>query len=107
MSTTITSANKVLQVSQFNEEMRKRAERARRIGLFRYEVVQDAVDAALSAEQRGARWSASSLRGWLADDEQSVDVADLLFACSVSLAVSVTHSGEFDAVRCRFGPGWA
>ncbi|WP_156164357.1 hypothetical protein [Streptacidiphilus albus] len=39
--------------SQYEEEMRKRAERARLVGLFRYGVVQDALDPALSAKQRG------------------------------------------------------
>lgn len=39
--------------SQYEEEMRTRAERARQVGLFRYGVVQDALDPALSAKQRG------------------------------------------------------
>jgi putative transposase len=39
--------------TQYEEEMARRAERARRLGLFRYEVIQDAVDPALSARQRG------------------------------------------------------
>ncbi|MEU9057135.1 DDE-type integrase/transposase/recombinase [Streptomyces sp. NPDC048384] len=35
-------------------EMRNRRERAHQIGLFRYQVIQDAVDLALTARQRGA-----------------------------------------------------
>ena len=34
-------------------EHKRRAERARRIGLFRYELIQDVIDPALSARQRG------------------------------------------------------
>ncbi|TMR17531.1 helix-turn-helix domain-containing protein [Nonomuraea turkmeniaca] len=35
-------------------EMRKRRERAHQIGLFRYRIIQDALDAGLTAKQRGA-----------------------------------------------------
>ena len=38
-----------------DEEQRRRAERARRIGLFRYELIQDVIDPALSTRQRGRR----------------------------------------------------
>jgi putative transposase len=40
-------------VSQADDERRRRAERARRIGLFRYELIQDVIDPQLSARQRG------------------------------------------------------
>lgn len=36
------------------EERRRRAEQARAIGLWRYEIVQDLIDPALTAKQRGA-----------------------------------------------------
>lgn len=40
-------------MSQADEERRRRAERARRIGLFRYELIQEVIDPQLSARQRG------------------------------------------------------
>jgi putative transposase len=40
-------------VSQAEEDARRRAERARRVGLFRYELIQEVVDPSLSARQRG------------------------------------------------------
>lgn len=42
-----------LRVSQADEEQRRRAERARRVGLFRYELMCDALDPQLSSRQRG------------------------------------------------------
>jgi putative transposase len=42
-------------VTQADEEQKRRAERARRIGLFRYELIQDVIDPALSTRQRGRR----------------------------------------------------
>ena len=36
-----------------DEEGRRRAERARRVALFRYELTQDVIDARLSSQQRG------------------------------------------------------
>jgi putative transposase len=42
-------------VTQADEEQQRRAERARRIGLFRYELIQDVIDPALSTRQRGRR----------------------------------------------------
>jgi putative transposase len=42
-----------MQVSQADEERRRRAERARRVALFRYEVIQDVLDPQLSSRQRG------------------------------------------------------
>ena len=36
-----------------DEEGRRRAERARRVGLFRYELIQDVIDVRLSTKQRG------------------------------------------------------
>ena len=36
-----------------NDEERRRAERARRVALFRYELIQDVIDPALSSRQRG------------------------------------------------------
>lgn len=42
-----------MRVTQVDDEQRRRAERARRVGLFRYEVIQDAIDAQLSTRQRG------------------------------------------------------
>ena len=40
-------------MTEHEDEMRRRAERARRVALFRYEVIQDAIDPALTARQRG------------------------------------------------------
>jgi len=42
-------------VTEAEAEQRRRAERARRIGLFRYELIQDLIDPALSTRQRGRR----------------------------------------------------
>jgi putative transposase len=42
-------------VTEADEEHKRRAERARRIGLFRYELIQDVIDPALSTRQRGRR----------------------------------------------------
>jgi putative transposase len=42
-----------MQVSLADEERRRRAERARRVALFRYEVIQDVLDPQLSSRQRG------------------------------------------------------
>jgi len=42
-------------VTEAVEEQKRRAERARRIGLFRYELIQDVIDPALSTRQRGSR----------------------------------------------------
>ena len=42
-------------MTEADEEQRRRAERARRIGLFRYELIQDVIDPALSTRQRGRR----------------------------------------------------
>jgi putative transposase len=36
-----------------DDEERRRAERARRVALFRYELIQDVIDPALSSRQRG------------------------------------------------------
>jgi putative transposase len=41
-------------VTQDEEEQRRRAERARQAGLFRYGLIQDVIDPQLSAAQRGA-----------------------------------------------------
>src|ERR671939_1702021 len=41
------------EVTDVDGEQRRRAERARRIALFRYELVQEVVDPALSSRQRG------------------------------------------------------
>jgi putative transposase len=41
-------------VTQDDEEQRRRAERARQAGLFRYGLIQDVIDPLLSAAQRGA-----------------------------------------------------
>jgi putative transposase len=43
------------EVTGADEEQRRRAERARRVGLFRYELIQDVLDPALSTRQRGRR----------------------------------------------------
>ena len=40
-------------MSQAEDERRRRAERARRVGLFRYELIQEVLDPQLSARQRG------------------------------------------------------
>jgi putative transposase len=40
-------------VTRADDEQRRRAERARRIALFRYELIQDAIDPALSTRARG------------------------------------------------------
>jgi putative transposase len=42
-------------VTEADQERKRRAERARRIGLFRYELIQDVIDPALSTRQRGRR----------------------------------------------------
>jgi putative transposase len=39
--------------SHADDETRRRAERARRMALFRYELIQDALDQALTSRQRG------------------------------------------------------
>jgi putative transposase len=39
--------------NQSSGEQRRRAERARRVGLFRYELIQDVIDVRLSSRQRG------------------------------------------------------
>jgi putative transposase len=41
-------------MTAYEQETRQRAERARRIALFRYELIQDLIDGKLSATQRGA-----------------------------------------------------
>jgi putative transposase len=41
-------------MTAYEEETRQRAERARRIALFRYELIQDLIDGRLSCRQRGA-----------------------------------------------------
>ena len=41
-------------MTQDEEEQRRRAERARQAGLFRYGLIQDVIDPQLSAAQRGA-----------------------------------------------------
>jgi putative transposase len=46
-------SREALDVSDVDGEQRRRAERARRIALFRYELVQQALDPALSSRQRG------------------------------------------------------
>jgi putative transposase len=40
-------------VPHADDEQRRRAERARRVALFRYELIQDVIDPALSSRQRG------------------------------------------------------
>jgi putative transposase len=40
-------------VTQIDDDTRRRAERARRVGLFRYELIQDVIDPALSTRTRG------------------------------------------------------
>jgi putative transposase len=40
-------------VSQADDETRRRAERARRVGLFRYELIQEVIDPGLSTRERG------------------------------------------------------
>jgi putative transposase len=42
-------------VTKADEEQRRRAERARRVALFRYELIQDLIDPGLGARQRGKR----------------------------------------------------
>ena len=58
-------------MTQDEEEQRRRAERARRAGLFRYGLIQDVIDPQLSAAQRGAlvRGSPGATRrpGWRQD----------------------------------------
>ena len=41
-------------MSQHDDEARRRAERARRMALFRYELIQEVIDPTLSPRQRGA-----------------------------------------------------
>jgi putative transposase len=40
-------------VTQIDDEARRRAERARRVALLRYELIQEVIDPQLSARQRG------------------------------------------------------
>jgi putative transposase len=40
-------------VTQIDDDTRRRAERARRVGLFRYELIQEVIDPALSTRARG------------------------------------------------------
>jgi putative transposase len=42
-------------MSQADDERRRRAERARRVGLFRYELIQEVIDPQLAARERGRR----------------------------------------------------
>src|SRR3989442_11711567 len=56
-------------------ELRKRRERAHQIGLFRYEIIQDALDQALTAKQRGALVRSLAERTWTAPDGRSVTVS--------------------------------
>ena len=42
-------------MTKADEEQRRRAERARRVALFRYELIQDLIDPGLSTRQRGKR----------------------------------------------------
>lgn len=41
-------------MTQIDDDAARRAERARRVGLFRYELIQEVIDPALSTRQRGA-----------------------------------------------------
>lgn len=40
-------------MTQIDDDTRRRAERARRVGLFRYELIQEVIDPALSTRARG------------------------------------------------------
>jgi putative transposase len=48
-------ASKEEKVTQADEEARRRAERARQVGLFRYQLICEVIDPRLSARQRGQR----------------------------------------------------
>jgi putative transposase len=48
-------ASKEEKVTQADEEARRRAERARQVALFRYQLIQEVIDPQLSARQRGQR----------------------------------------------------
>jgi len=50
-------------MSQADEERRRRAERARRVGLFRYELIQEVIDPQLTARRRGQMVRALAERG--------------------------------------------
>ena len=50
-------------MTKIDDEARRRAERARRIGLFRYELIQEVLDPTLTARQRGARVRELAVRG--------------------------------------------
>ena len=43
-----------VRVTEIDEQARRRAERARRVALFRYELIQEVINAGLSTRQRGA-----------------------------------------------------
>ena len=43
----------LLSVTQIDDDTRRRAERARRVGLFRYELIREVIDPALSTRARG------------------------------------------------------
>ena len=47
-------------MSKAEEEEQARLERARAVGLFRYMLIREAADPALSTRQRGARWCGRS-----------------------------------------------
>jgi putative transposase len=61
--------------TEYDIEMRKRRERAQRIGLFRYEVIQDVLDPALTARQRGALARELSTRAFTSVDGQEIHVS--------------------------------
>lgn len=55
-------------------QLRTRRERAHRMGLFRYEVIQDALEPALSAKQRGKLVRELACRSWTDPDGKSVTI---------------------------------
>jgi putative transposase len=56
-------------------ELRKRRERAHRVGLFRYEIIQDALDVALTSKQRGKLVRSLAGQAWVDTEGKQVTVS--------------------------------
>jgi putative transposase len=80
--------------TEYDIEARKRRERAQRIGLFRYEVIQDALDPALTARQRGALVRELATRVFEGVDGQGVSVS----RTSVDRWIRAWRAGGFPAL---------
>lgn len=76
------------------DEARRRAERARRVALFRYELIQDVIDPALSSRQRGQLVRALAARAHDNPFGQQVRVS----AQTIRRWVRWWRSGGFEAL---------